>query len=385
MMLCSLLLNGISQAQNEATPEERAQTLTESMTEKLNLEESQTETVHQINLKYAQEIEEWRTSNKRRRGKLRALRDLDKNKEAELRQALNEDQYQEYKKLKKEFQQKLRERMKKRRASGDGTATLTPGMEKAIDIEYGSTDPAYQTLDVYYKKEFRAAPVVVWIHGGGWAIGDKKRVHKKIPFFLDHGFVFVAVNYRLSPKVMHPVHTQDVAQALAWIHENISTYAGDNKHLILLGHSSGAHIAALLGTDPHYMREKQVDFSIIKTVIALDGAGYDIPTTVKQGGSMLKKMYLQAFGEDEENWKEASPLHHIQTKGTYPNFLFVTAANRTASMQASQAMSEKLKATGARTLTLHYPEEDHTSINHKLGQNEFELSERVLRFIQKAD
>src|SRR3954462_4538984 len=67
------------------------------------------------------------------------------------------------------------------------------------DLPYVEPKTERQTLDVYAPAEGKNHPVVVWIHGGGWQAGDKKEIHKKPQAFVDRGFVFVSVNYRLLP------------------------------------------------------------------------------------------------------------------------------------------------------------------------------------------
>ena len=94
------------------------------------------------------------------------------------------------------------------------------------------------------------------IHGGGWRTGDKanqSQRRQKATFFAGNGFVYVSVNYRLSPAVRHPAHVEDVAKALSWIVDHIASYGGDPKRIFLMGHSAGAHLAALVTADKTYL------------------------------------------------------------------------------------------------------------------------------------
>jgi acetyl esterase/lipase len=67
--------------------------------------------------------------------------------------------------------------------------------------------------------------------------------------FNEKGFVFVSINYRLLPAVDMGTMIRDVAKALGWVHNHIADYGGDPKRLLVIGHSAGAQLAALICTD----------------------------------------------------------------------------------------------------------------------------------------
>ena len=109
-------------------------------------------------------------------------------------------------------------------------------------------DHPAQQLDIYHPKKTKDAPVMVYIHGGGWRRGDKDRVGEKAVFFNSKGWVFISANYRLLPEGRHPNNVDDVAKAIAWTHDNIKKYGGDPEEIFIMGHSAGAHLAALVVT-----------------------------------------------------------------------------------------------------------------------------------------
>ena len=84
----------------------------------------------------------------------------------------------------------------------------------------------------------------------------------KPTLFTQAGYCFVSINYRLSPRpasndparIKFPVHEQDVASAIAWVHDHIKDYGGDPTRIALAGHSAGAQLAALVSTDPKYLQ-----------------------------------------------------------------------------------------------------------------------------------
>src|SRR5436190_18093352 len=103
------------------------------------------------------------------------------------------------------------------------------------DIPYGSQDR--QVLDVYAPPGAKNLPVVFWIHGGGWQVGDKSDVQLKPQIFTDRGFVFVSTNYRLLPNVDIDTLTRDIAKSIGWVHGHIAGHGGDPKRIFVMGHS----------------------------------------------------------------------------------------------------------------------------------------------------
>src|SRR5262249_20257600 len=138
-----------------------------------------------------------------------------------------------------------------------------------------------QTLDVYAPKEGKKHPVVVWIHGGGWQYGDKKEVNKKPQAFVDKGYVFVSVNYRLFPEATIKQMAGDVAGAIRWMHDHAKDYGGDPDTLFVTGHSAGAQLAALVCTDGSYLKAEKLSLAHIKGCVPVDGDTYDVPLQIK--------------------------------------------------------------------------------------------------------
>lgn len=111
---------------------------------------------------------------------------------------------------------------------------------------------------------------MIFVHGGGWRRGDKSAVVRKAAFFTGDGWLFVSVNYRLVPEGRHPTNVQDVANALAWVHNHSAEVGGDPDAICLMGHSAGAHLASLVATDERYLENAGHSLGILNGVIALD-------------------------------------------------------------------------------------------------------------------
>src|SRR3954462_389236 len=94
------------------------------------------------------------------------------------------------------------------------------------DILYGEPNDKFQMLDVYAPTGAKDLPVIFWIHGGGWQVGDSADVKLKPQAFVDKGFVFVSINYRLLPKVDMGTLIRDCAKAAHWVHDHIAEFGG---------------------------------------------------------------------------------------------------------------------------------------------------------------
>jgi acetyl esterase/lipase len=118
-----------------------------------------------------------------------------------------------------------------------------------ISYRSGRSAPARCKLDIHYPVNAHAAPVLVWIHGGGL-----REQEKWVPIALqDQGFVIVAPDYRLDPDVRPPVYVQDVAAAVAWVLDHIAAYGGDPDRVVISGHSAGCYLGDLVVMDRSYL------------------------------------------------------------------------------------------------------------------------------------
>ena len=259
------------------------------------------------------------------------------------------------------------------------------GITENLNIPYASmpgVDPNLLSLDIYAprdadnKPEAKSAglPVLVMIHGGGWRRGDKANKvfsSSQAPFFVKNGTVFVSINYRLSPAVRYPAHVEDVAAALAWITDHIDSYGGDPGRVFVMGHSAGAHLAALVATDGKYLRKYNKSPSDLSGVILLDSAAYDIPRNMKERSDapLPRMLYENAFGSDENVWRDASPVNHVAPKKKLPPFL-VFFVGRPASRQISKEFVSALEKAGVPAAAVEVKGKDHNSISQGVGRED---------------
>ena len=265
-----------------------------------------------------------------------------------------------------------------------------------LNVEYHSvetTNPALTSLDIHVPKNATNAPVLVFVHGGSWAFGDKFLYNSnKLPFFVSLGYVVVSTNYRLSSdKVKHPNHVNDVANALAWIVDNIENFGGDPDGIYLMGHSAGAHLVSLLTLSDEFLENAEVDRSSIQGVVLVDTAAFDLVKRMENLQDTPSSYFHNAFGADVETWIHASPLHQIQDSRVYPPFLILVASPvlmpiadqlkivRERKWEQVAEFSEKLRKTGASVYTVNAMQyKSHRSIDQELG-NTGDLPTLVVR------
>ena len=176
-------------------------------------------------------------------------------------------------------------------------------------------DPRFHSLDIYSPADkSKPCPVILFVHGGGWRSADKSepfRVHAIFSLNLARlGYVVISANYRLSPKVKHPAHSEDIADALAWVCKNIHEYNGDPAQVILSGHSAGGHIGAFLVTHPEMLIERGIDTNVIRGFVGISGV-YEIAGF---GRYFFAREFMirPGFGDDPEGWISASPVSATQ-------------------------------------------------------------------------
>ncbi len=210
----------------------------------------------------------------------------------------------------------------------------------AVEIAYGA-DPR-QRLD-YTRIAGRDAPLVLFVHGGGWRRGDKRMAAHMAAHFHARGYAFAATNYRLVPDARVDEQAADVAAAVARMRREPGV---DSRGILLIGHSAGAHLVALVGADPVFLAAHDLALSELAGIIPLDGAGYDVPRQMAQSGPLLRRLYRNAFGDDPSFQRRVSPIAHAAAPNA-PRFLLLPIAGRPDDSGAqSVALAAALRAAG---------------------------------------
>ncbi len=244
------------------------------------------------------------------------------------------------------------------------------------DVRY-APEPAHerQVLDVYAPAGAKDAPVVFWIHGGGWQGGDKGLVQVKPRYFTAQGLVFVSINHRLLPTVEMGAIIRDVAQAFAWVQANIARHGGDPRRVLVMGHSSGAQLAALLCTDERYLKAHGLSLAPIKGCVPVDGDTYDIPAMIEvaetrarvHGFPLPTNGHRQKFGNDPALHRDFSAVNHVVAGKALPRFLILHVAGHPDVSAQAQRFGAVLKAAGVPVRVYGARDTDHGKINANLG------------------
>jgi acetyl esterase/lipase len=224
------------------------------------------------------------------------------------------------------------------------------------DIHYGPGPD--QIVDVYQPDQCksRACPVTMWVHGGGWRYGNTsgKLSTEMQTLWAEQGIVMVGVNYRLAPRFQHPAQIEDLASAVNWVHDHISQYGGNPNRVSLLGHSAGAHLVALVATNPTYLGAHGLSpKGAIANVFPIDTASFDLTHPSRPVARMVKN----AFGTDQSVLREASPIWDVVKGGSYPPFFIAATRVRRDAVETSEELTRRLKEAGTPVefMTMDYP------------------------------
>lgn len=260
------------------------------------------------------------------------------------------------------------------------------------DIPYVEKGHARHVLDIYAPKDAKQAPVVFWIHGGGWQAGDKSLVQEKPKAFVDKGYVFVSTNYRLLPEVEMIDIFHDIAKSLAWTRNHILEYGGDPKQILVMGHSAGAQLAAIICTDHRLLQNEGLTMQFIKGCVPVDGDTFDVPAIIAVAETRWKVHELPPakfghrakFGNDEAKHRDYSAVNHIE-KGRYiPPFLIMYVQGHPDTTAQAQRLANVLKANEIPVTLYGGKETTHSKINDDIGVAGDPGTEALFKFCEEA-
>jgi acetyl esterase/lipase len=269
---------------------------------------------------------------------------------------------------------RLREYFARRAAASEGSA---PSIPASSTITYGS-DPA-QKIDFWAAHQptdpaMPPAPLVVFVHGGGWQRGSKDNAtgRWKPAHYPGEGYAFASIDYRLVPEATVEQQAQDVAQAVKALIERAGSLGVDRRRIVLMGHSAGAQLVALVGTDERYLKAAGLSFADLAGVIPIDGAAYDVPAQMRDGPQIMQRTYAQAFGTEPARQRALSPTLQASAPNA-PRFLLLHV-QRPDGIRQSEALAAALKAGGTPVQVEGFPGEGlmgHMEINRRLGDPDY--------------
>ena len=247
------------------------------------------------------------------------------------------------------------------------------------DIAYtegGDYPEKTNRLDLYLPEGAKKFPVMIYLHGGALMLGDKSfEAHTGIRF-VSEGFGVVAVNYRLSPRVLHPAHIQDVASAFGWVYNNISKYGGDRENIFVAGHSAGGYLAALLAFDSKYLEDHGFSPASIKGAISISGFFHVERVAPNRPKSV--------WGTERKGWLEASPSQYVNKNA--PPFLSLYAdGDEEWRRRQCEEIVQELATTGHTHSQAHMiADRDHMTIWLSVNSDDDTGSKLMVKFMREV-
>ena len=269
------------------------------------------------------------------------------------------------------------------------TVAVCEGGREVRDVAYwngADFDSAKHRLDVYVPKGDGPHPVLLFVHGGGWRLGDRQQLggnYIKLGRRLaSQGVLTIVISYRLAPGFKHPAQVQDVARALGWTLEHAHDYGGDPTRVFAMGHSAGAHLVTLAATDPRWLEEVGHSPAQLRGVIGVSGP-YDIEHLGRSTLFGALPMVIPAFGREPAVWRDAMPANHLKT-GVTPPFLLAWADGDPELVRRDTVrFAEALKRTHRDVTLFESSFDDHFSVITDFACGSNPLAERVMQFMQR--
>ncbi|MEP7218445.1 MAG: alpha/beta hydrolase [Bacteroidota bacterium] len=248
------------------------------------------------------------------------------------------------------------------------------------DIPYRIDGDPRQKLDLYAPRDASGLPVAIYFYGGGWRSGDKRLFEHLGRALAVRGIITVAVNYRLTPAVRHPAHAEDCAAAVAWTEREIKTRGGDPERIFLIGHSAGAHLAALITVDDHFLRAAGFPMESIRGTVMISGAS-DLRVHAETTVFTRREYIEEAFGDAPESLADASPATHLHPG--LPPFLIIVAENDPPGLRKQgKDFADALRDAGGEALYISVKGRDHFSIIRRFGPSDDATAGAIVDFIR---
>jgi acetyl esterase/lipase len=238
-----------------------------------------------------------------------------------------------------------------------------------------------QHLDVYPADADEPGPAIVFVHGGGFRLGNREVARRFADTFTNAGVTVISVGYRLVPEGAWPENTKDLAAGLAHVFEHVEELGVDPERITLMGHSAGAHLVAEVATDPRWLGEHDLSPNLLHGVVLLDGACYDVADSMRLGGPRMRRGLIANFGERADDWRAASPTLNVTDQSTH-RWLAVLADGRGRSGEATAALFEQVEAAGGETRTLVAPGENHAQVLRTLADPADAEAVEILKFVR---
>lgn len=249
----------------------------------------------------------------------------------------------------------------------------TDGQVRHAALAYGTHER--QRLDVYVPRApvTGALPVVVFFYGGAWQGGRRDDYPFLAEAFASRGFVVVIPDYRVYPEVRYPRFVEDGALAVAWTVENIARYRGDPRRMVLMGHSAGAHIAAMLAYNERFLDARAR--SGVKAMVGLAGAYDFVPD----------ERVIEEILAGEGDSALAMPARFVRA-GAPPTLLVTGDRDGRVNPANTEKLARRLREAGSTVDVRIYPGLSHAGALARLAApfRKDELLDTIGDFVTRA-
>ena len=256
------------------------------------------------------------------------------------------------------------------------------GVIRIADVPYArnpGTDPLRQSMDIYIREGLADAPVILYVHGGGWIRGDKARALFKPAYLVPKGYLFASMNYRFHPNASLTEMAADVASAAVWLKQHASKYGGDGSRIVMMGHSAGGHLVALVGANHVFVDSAGGSLGDFAGVVAIDTAMLHVPSRMETAG----ESQFRVFGSAPERWIPVSPWHHVETGKGMPPYLLLTSDGRAISHEQAAMLTAKFEQHGIEASSYEGKGRAHTPLDTYLGVEGDESTRILLDFLDR--
>ncbi|HEY2713624.1 MAG TPA: alpha/beta hydrolase [Chthoniobacterales bacterium] len=210
------------------------------------------------------------------------------------------------------------------------------------DLVYRRIGKRALKLDLYFPRNPPAAPpLILCIHGGGWCSGDRNQCPNWM--LANHGYAVAAIEYRLTNEATFPAQLEDCQAAVKWLRENAIRCGFDARRIGVWGHSSGGHLASLLGITGDVQAVCAI--SAPSDLILMHRNTADNPVSDPRAPGAIEALLGGPVDAHSEEARAASPIHFVSRQSA-PFLLIHGARDRTVPLNQSELFAAALSAAG---------------------------------------
>lgn len=215
------------------------------------------------------------------------------------------------------------------------------------------------------------APVVIFVHGGAWALGNRRQVGAKARHFTSNGYNFASVTYTLFPAANAQTQALQVGQAVNWVHQNAQQLGTDPNRIALMGHSAGCHLSSLATFTGAALP--------VKALICNDTRAYDLNFLAKSNGGSLPILYAAPFANNRY-WSAWSPISYSALQQQPPTLVAWSGGHGRDTV--SKRFADTLEQDGTEVHRYDGKRQyNHISINRRMGSERGKLTRAVDLFL----